>query len=141
MNVAQCRACSHLPLLLYLPSIDAWALDTITVSSEEVQEGQAAGAGQAGSGPTPSRNAQPSITPLKSYPASISPFRSLLPLCATSCILSLFFCVQVLPYITLCWIPVDCECGCCHRVLVGRHGTAICLPGPTRHSTQAIDIF
>lgn len=80
VNVAQCRALGHLPLVLYLPSIEAWALDTVTVSSEEVLEGQAAGAGQAGSGPTPNRNAQPSITPLKSYPASISPFRSLVPL-------------------------------------------------------------
>ena len=81
VSVAKCRAGSHLPLVLYLPSIEAWALNAVTVSSEEVQEGQAIGAGQAGSGPTPSRNAQPSLTPLKSYPASISPFRSLVPSC------------------------------------------------------------
>lgn len=75
LHVAQCRASSHRPLVLYLPSIEAWALDTVTISNEEVEEGEAAGAEQNGSGPTPTRNAQPSITPLKSYPASISPFR------------------------------------------------------------------
>ena len=61
--------------MLYLPSIEAWALEAATISLDEGDTGQAAAAGQAGNGPTPSRNAQPSITPLKSYPASISPFR------------------------------------------------------------------
>ena len=63
--------------MLYLPSLEAWALNTVTINSEEQGERQAAGAGQAGNGPGPSRNAQPSITPLKAYPASISPFRCL----------------------------------------------------------------
>lgn len=61
--------------MLYLPSLEAWALETVTISNEELEEGEAAAAGLAGGGPTPSRNAQPSITPLKAYPASISPFR------------------------------------------------------------------
>ncbi|KAL3131264.1 hypothetical protein ABBQ38_000561 [Trebouxia sp. C0009 RCD-2024] len=74
------RASSHQPLVLYLPSLEAWALDTVTISNEDLQQGEAAAAGLGGGGPTPTRNAQPSITPLKAYPASISPFRGLVSL-------------------------------------------------------------
>jgi hypothetical protein len=73
--VLMCRANSHTPLVLYLPTLEAWALETATLTSEEAEEGLAPATRQAATGPTPQRNAQPSITPLKSYPASISPFR------------------------------------------------------------------
>ncbi len=70
-----CRANSHTPLVLYLPTLEAWALEAATLTSEEAEDGLAPATRQAAIGPTPQRNAQPSITPLKSYPASISPFR------------------------------------------------------------------
>ncbi len=70
-----CRANSHTPLVLYLPTLEAWALETATLTSKEAEEWLAPAPRQAATGPTPQRNAQPSITPLKSYPASISPFR------------------------------------------------------------------
>lgn len=70
-----CRANSYTPLVLYLPCLEAWALETATLTNEEVEDGLAASAGRSAAGPTPQRNAQPSITPLKPYPATISPFR------------------------------------------------------------------
>ncbi len=73
--VLMCRANSHTPLVLYLPTLEAWALETATLTSEDAEEGLAPATRQAATGPTSQRNAQPSITPLKSYPASISPFR------------------------------------------------------------------
>ncbi|KAL0047680.1 hypothetical protein WJX82_009150 [Trebouxia sp. C0006] len=80
LEEAMHRANSHTPLVLYLPTLEAWALETATLTSEEAEEGLAPATRQAATGPTPQRNAQPSITPLKSYPASISPFRGLVSL-------------------------------------------------------------
>ncbi|KAL0019633.1 hypothetical protein WJX77_006506 [Trebouxia sp. C0004] len=80
LEEAMHRANSHTPLVLYLPTLEAWALETAILTSEEAEEGLAPAPRQAATGPTPQRNAQPSITPLKSYPASISPFRGLVSL-------------------------------------------------------------
>lgn len=88
-----CRASSDTPLALYLPNLEAWALNNVTLSPAEIDDEQeekdtaSAGqgqiepgrgqssAGQGQKGRAAQRNAQPSITPLKAYPASISPFR------------------------------------------------------------------
>lgn len=79
LRLVLCRATSGVPLVLYLPSLEAWALNAATLSpsdiDEEQEEQDVSSAGQGHKGRAAQRDAQPSITPLKAYPASLSPFR------------------------------------------------------------------